>query len=300
MPYQINFEAYSGNFAVPKEVVGADFEALDAVFLKVILLILKNSSKNYSTNLISNLLNISEAEVEKAVSYWISRGILRETKGEIIEPSALIMQKKNPVMSTQKVENGELSYLLDCMENQLKRPITSVEHKTIIHILEYIKLPADVIIMVIEYCVSIDKANARYIEKVCTAWADAGIVTHEKAEQYLTLLQESHKNENKVKKVFGISDRALIDTEKETISRWFNEYKADIEMISLAYEKTITRIGKLSFPYINKILLSWHEKGYTSIVDIDGESRPAVKGKQDTSYDIDEIDRFWDNVPKLI
>ena len=36
-------------------------------------------------------------------------------------------------------------------------------------------------------------------------------------------------------------------------------------MIKLAYEKAVDNTGKLSFPYINKILLSWHENSINSV-----------------------------------
>ncbi len=185
------------------------------------------------------------------------------------------------------------------MESILSRPITSAEHKTVVHILEFLRLPADVILMAIEYCVSIDKVNARYIEKVCTTWADNGINTHELAEQYLNLLKQSRLNEMKVQKIFGIESRNLIDSERNFINRWLNEFKFNVDIIKLAYEKTINAIGKLAFPYINKILLSWYEKGYKTLEDVETNELPKKTEKKSTSYDIDELDRFWDNVPKL-
>ncbi len=300
MAYKINFEAYSNNFALPQNIIDDDFEKLSVIDLKVILLIFKNSSKNYSANLLSNLLNVSEEEVRKSLANWITKGILVDLPNEKIATDAVVLSKfTQPTITNVKSANSaELSFLLECMEDRLKRPITSVEHKSIIHILEYIKLPADVIMMAIEYCVTVDKVNARYIEKVCASWADNGITTHELAEQYLSISKTSKNNEDKIKKVFGIQDRNLIDSEREHINRWFNEYKFGVDVIKLGYEKTIGAINKLSFPYLNKILSSWSEKGYKTIEEITGTEYSKVR-KEKTSYDIDDIDKFWDNVPKL-
>ena len=44
------------------------------------------------------------------------------------------------------------------------------------------------------------------------------------------------------------------------IDTWFNEYRFGIDMIHLAYEKTIDSTGKLAFPYINTILKAWYNK----------------------------------------
>ncbi|MFZ2538328.1 MAG: DnaD domain protein [Oscillospiraceae bacterium] len=300
MAYKINFEAYSNNFALPQNIIDDDFDKLSVIDLKVILLILKNSNKNYSANLLSNLLNVSEDEVKKSLANWIKKGILVDLPNERIVSDAVVFSKftQPTIMNVKTANSAELSFLLECMEDRLKRPITSVEHKSIIHILEYIKLPADVIMMAIEYCVTVDKVNARYIEKVCASWADNGITTHELAEQYLNISKSSKTNEDKIKKVFGLQDRNLIDSEREHINRWFNEYGFSVEVIKLGYEKTIGAINKLSFPYLNKILSSWSEKGYKTIEEITGTEYSKVQ-KEKTSYDLDDIDKFWDNVPKL-
>lgn len=303
MTYKINFESYARNFSLPQEIVDDDFAKLDAVYLKVILLIFRNSDKNYSTNLLSNLLNIPENQVTEAVQYWMDRAILVQQQTDPMDSNVFVLSKKaQPIaIASKPTSNSELAYLLECMENQLKRPITSVEYKSVVHILEYIKLPADVILMAIEYCVSIDKVNARYIEKVCATWADNGITTHERAEQYLNFLKQSRQNETLIQKMFGIENRKLIDSERDAINRWFNEFHFDQETILLAYERTIKAINKLSFPYINKILSSWNEKGYRSVGDIEtGEGLGRNRnGHANSSYDIDELDRYWDKVPKL-
>lgn len=304
MPYKINFEVFSNNFAIPQEIIDENFESLDPTYLKVILLIYRNADKNYSVNLLSNLLNVPEKKIEKAIEYWIDKNFLIHLEKKKITPKAIVLSKSSSSVTGANMKNigQELSYLLECMENILARPITSAEHKTVVHILEFLKLPADVVLMAIEYCISVDKVNARYIEKVCTSWADNGINTHELAEQYLNLLKQTRLNELKVQKIFGIESRSLVDNEKNFINRWMNEFKFNTEIIKLAYEKTINAIGKLAFPYINKILLSWYEKGYKTLDDIQENEynvKSDRKSNSSTSYDIDELDRFWDNVPKL-
>lgn len=304
MPYKINFEVFSNNFAIPQEIIDENFESLDPTYLKVILLIYRNADKNYSVNLLSNLLNVPEKKIENAIEYWINKNFLIHLENKKIAPKAIVLSKSNSSVTGATMKNigQELSYLLECMENILARPITSAEHKTVVHILEFLKLPADVVLMAIEYCISVDKVNARYIEKVCTSWADNGINTHELAEQYLNLLKQTRLNELKIQKIFGIESRSLVDTEKNFINKWLNEFKFNTEIIKLAYEKTINAIGKLAFPYINKILLSWYEKGYKTLDDIqenEYQVKTDRKSNSKTSYDIDELDRFWDNVPKL-
>lgn len=301
MSYNINFSAYSNNFAIPQAIIDDDFESLDVVFLKVILLVLKNSDKHYSVNLLSNLLNVTETKIEQAINYWIGKQILQKADNSTVAVPTVVTLSKSIMQVTSSTSNKELSFVLGCMENILARPVTSVEHKTVMHILEFLKLPADVLLMAIEYCVSIDKLNARYLEKLCVSWVDNHINTHELAEQYLNLLHQKKADEHKIQKAFGISDRKLIDSERDYISKWVNEYNYDIDVIKLAYDRTIKAIGKVAFAYINKILLTWNEKNYRTIDDITANEisvKSAPQSKK-TSYDIDELDKFWDKVPKF-
>lgn len=301
MTYNINFSAYSNNFAIPQTIIDDDFESLDAIYLKVILLVLKNSDKHYSVNLLSNLLNASESKIEQAINYWIEKQILQKADNSGIAVPNVVTLSKSLIQVTSKPTNKELGFVLECMENMLARPVTSVEHKTVMHILEFLKLPADVLIMAIEYCVSMDKLNARYLEKLCVSWADNHINTHELAEQYLSLLHQKKADEYKIQKAFGLGDRKLIDSERDYINKWVNEYNYDIDVIKLAYDRTIKAIGKVVFAYINKILLTWNEKNYRTIDDINTNEAPTkvTPSSKKTSYDIDELDKFWDKVPKF-
>lgn len=295
MAYRIRYEAYSDNFALPQGVIGDDFRSLDGICLKVILLIYRNSNKNYSVNLLSSLLGVDDAQVQRALDYWIEKGLLVETEQPQIQPEAVVL----PVKSAPSHKgNSELLFLMECMEKQLGRPITSVEQRSVLHIMEHYNLPADVILMAVEYCDTVGKPNVRYIEKVCASWAEKGIVTHELAEQYLVLFQQSLQNEAVIRKMFGIENRNLIESEREAVLRWMTTYQFTPEIIKLAYDKTMSAIHRLSFPYINKILTSWYELGYRSADEI-MQKEGLKPGKGRTSYDIDEIDRFWDQVPKL-
>lgn len=299
MPYKINYEAYSNNFALPKKVIDDNFDSLNPIYLKVILLIYKNSYKHFSINLLSGLLKVAEVEVKNAIDYWIDKGLLFKSEITPIKSDAIVLST-TAVPTHNTLNSRELSFLLECMEGLLKRPITSVEHKSIVHILEFIRLPADVILMAIEYCISIEKVNARYIEKVCASWADKGITSHDLAEQYLTLLKNTKQNENQLKTLFGIQNRSLTDYESDAMIRWLNEYKFSIDVIKLAFEKTVAATGKVAFPYMNKILSNWYELGYKTLADITSNDNKGKKFNSKTSsYDIDELDRFWDNVPKL-
>ena len=103
-----------------------------------------------------------------------------------------------------------------------------------------------------------------------------------------------------MKKLLGIENRALTEAERGFIRKWFEEYHFSLEMIGAAYERMIQWIGKLSFPYMNKILTSWHEQGFATVEEAESEKK-AQSGKKENeaTYDLEEIERFWDRVPTL-
>ncbi|MEG2429697.1 MAG: DnaD domain protein, partial [Oscillospiraceae bacterium] len=188
--YKINFENFSKIFSLPKQIIGEDFESLDAIYLKVILLIFENADKNYSEVLLANLLNCKQEKISNAIDYWIKKGILIQLNNKQAIKDVNVFSKSIATKIVKPSNNNEISFLLERMESIFARPISSQERQNVTEILEFVRLPADVILMAIDYCVSIDKPTPKFIKRVCISWADKGIVTHELAEQFLGLLKE--------------------------------------------------------------------------------------------------------------
>ena len=97
-----------------------------------------------------------------------------------------------------------------------------------------------------------------------------------------------------------------MEKEQSYVDKWYGEYHSGIQMIRLAYERTVERIGKLSFPYVDSILKSWKEKNITTPQEAMQEQKREDTPKQPASfqprkgqdglgtpsYDLDEIDRL--------
>ncbi len=215
---------------------------------------LKGNTNNYESS--DDLIN-SVITADKSVStISVSENIKIKTNEAAHLSSFEVSERIN---STE-----ELKWIASETERMFGRLLNKTEMSVLVSMFDYAGIPADVIVMIIEYCVSIDKANMRFIEKTAYSWADNGINTHQKVEAYITDLVTSRNNESLIKSAFGIWDRNLTSKQKEFIPVWLDEWKFTIEMIKIAYEKCVDNTGKLSFPYINKILLSWHEKGIST------------------------------------
>ncbi len=300
MKYRINFEQYKHSFSLPSCIVVDDLQQMNSDFLKIILLIFKNADKEYSVNLLSNLLNLSEQTVNEAISYWVQKGAL--TADETVATKPVVYHTEQSKIILKKESNdAELKFLLEHMQQLLDRPVTSTDLRNITYIYEYYRLPADVILMAIQHCVEKGKNSMKYIEKVCVSWYDQGVTTHLAAEEYLKSAGQYQQHVTKVKRIFGVTDRALLPAEEKLVATWLQEYQSDFSLIQLAYEKTVKNTGKAVFAYANKILQDWHQKGYRSIEQVNTKDVPIVRHnqKQQSSFDIHLLEQLTNQVPNI-
>lgn len=254
----------------------------NATFVKIYIYALRHSyapSDNFSVEEIAKNLSVLETDVINAFEYWKKQGVINfETKnGEyFIEflnldkekdvQSLKAEEKKRPRYSTKEInlymekdKSVKDMYLL--AEQILGRPLSTTEITTIFSFYDWLGLPKDVVLMLLEHCASLDKTNIRYIEKVALGWAENGINTVAKAKKYIDKFLQAHAAEAKVKSILQIGDRKFTDTELKYVNTWINDFKASPEIIKKAYDITIMNTSKLSYPYLNSVLKSWFENG---------------------------------------
>lgn len=202
----------------------------------------------------------------------------------------------------RKRESSELRFLLSEAERCLARPITSSDQATIVSLFDWAKLPADVILMIITYCTLNEKNSPRQIEITAKDFLEHGIDTHEKADRYLIELSQRRESFARISQMFGISGRKLTSKEKNFIQTWRQDLGLSYELIEYAYETCIDHTSKLSFPYINRVLLSFSANG---IRDVEAAKRASAAHKERRvtrahSFDIDQMERDSYNLPPPI
>lgn len=199
-------------------------------------------------------------------------------------------QTNAPVYSAEAVsaaaaQDAGFSLLQGEISRRLGRVLTSEELKTLLSIRDYLKLPPEVVSMALTYCLQRNEylnqsrgtnrtVSMRTLEKECYAWANRGIVTLERAAEYINRNLQLLTPEGQVKKLLQL-DRPLVDSERQYIRAWL-EMGFEPAAIALAYEKTVLATGKLTWRYLNKILLNWHEKNLHTPSQIQGEEKPQA------------------------
>ena len=144
-----------------------------------------------------------------------------------------------------------------------------------------------------------NQCNIKFIEKTAIGWYKNEINTVEKAEEHLTKLESVRNNWNIVRRAFGIDQRKATKQEEIYVHRWLEEWAFSGKMLQEAYNRCVDNTGKISFPYINKVLEKWHAAGFKKPSDIvedavKSQKSAGLKKVSDasSSYDINEIQQM--------
>ena len=130
-----------------------------------------------------------------------------------------------------------------------------------------LNMSPDMITLLITSLKERDRFSLRNLEKTAYEWHDANINTYEAAEQYMNEKFAQGNRYRDILKVLNITGRDPVASEKKFLDTWI-EKKIPLQLISLAYEKTIYNISELRWPYINKILMNWSDAGYKTVDDV--------------------------------
>ena len=123
------------------------------------------------------------------------------------------------------------------------------------------------------------------------------LITIEQADEYIRNAAEKRSRAGELKTSMGLGSRVLTPTERKYMTSWF-DMGFDNEAILIAYDRTVTNTGALKWGYMNKIMLSWHDKGIHSARDVaERDSRSpasAVKAENQHSSNVsgDELKRL--------
>ncbi len=266
-------------------------------FVKVYLyaLMLASRGEKAESGVISQKLGLLESDVILAMKYWEEKGLLSDSpkKVEYTEEKEV----KEDILN-----NEELKQMLQIAQEVLGKTLSSSDTKTLYWIYDNLKLPIEVILVLLEYCVSINKRNMNYIEQVAVSWSDRGIKTLEEADRFMREQSEKTNSYVSLKKIFGINSRDFTNIELNYLNNWTSIYNMTEEMVALAYEYCILRTNKLSFPYMDKIIENWFENGIHTIADAeaDNENFKNKSGKQASDFELLKTDETAEEFEKIM
>lgn len=229
-------------------------------------------------------------------------------KEEKLPPPDEIPQYRSEDIVRRCKENGEFAVVVAEAQTALTHTLSSVEMKTLFGIYDYLALPPEVIMMLINYCVARCREQStpdhprrpsmRNIEKEAYNWVHQEILTLDQAEEYIRRQRERRDALGRAKAAVGIHGRELTPTETKYLSAWL-DMGFDEDALAIGYDRTITNTGALKWSYMNKIMQSWHEKELHSAEEIesgDPRRRPQQSAAQGKAIDMDELQSVLEKI----
>lgn len=311
MPFRIK----NGFISVSADFINKYMPSAHGEYVKVYLygLAAAAEGRDADNESIASLLGILVTDVEKAWSYWIEKGLVK-ADGDYLEflaagdnPSPLDKSKDSagqasmpearpPHVTPEEISralelNPTIKDTISTVENVLGKPLTRREITSIFNFMDWYGMDSDMVLMLFDYCVSMGMKSFSYIEKVAQGWNRDGITDIKSAEAVIKRATAEKRFQNRCKTIFGL-DRAFSASELKYINAWKSELGFSPEMVAQAYEITINNTGKLAFAYMNKILMSWHQKGIKRPADIkEKDAKAAPAGKKMDEQAVIEMQR---------
>lgn len=180
------------------------------------------------------------------------------------------------------LEGAEFASLTSAVEGKLGKKLTTPDLATLLGLYDQVGLPADVIFLLVGFCAELTvqqygpgrRPTLRQIEREGYAWARLGLMTQESAAAYIKDYQQRRKALPELMKLLRLGDRQPGPSEERYLLAWAG-MGFDQAVIELAYDKTLLKCKELKWPYMNKILTSWHQKGLHTLSEVEAGDRPA-------------------------
>ena len=229
-------------------------------------------------------LQLPESRYECAAASLRQLGLWPEEK------RISIAQGERPNYSERDVlenldRDADFRALYGEVQRRLGKALNTEELKILLGFVRYLGLTADVICVLISYCQdrarrkgSTRNPSLRTIEKEAYAWAEQGIDTLEEAAAFIQRENVYHSRLSQLTRLLQIRGRSLTAAEERYAKAWM-DMGFDDQVITMAYERTCLNTGGLSWAYMNKILMRWHESGLHTADQVrSGDRKPVPKG----------------------
>lgn len=246
----------------------------------------------------------------------LALALLRQT-GLIQEPEKRFLDPEKPVYTEQDLaremaRGTSFGALVGEVQRRFGRILSTEELKILLSFCDYLGMPAEVVGMLITYCIQRARAKGavrmpsmRTIEKEAYRWAEQDIQTIEEAAAYMQQQLSRHSQAETVRRILQLGDRKLTPGEEKYVLSWL-AMGFSPEAIQMAYEKTCLNTGSLKWAYLNSILKSWDQQGLHDPAQIragdrGAEKKPAAKPIQKVQRHDDELTQFEkDAIQKLM
>lgn len=180
------------------------------------------------------------------------------------------------------LEGNEFRNLASAVDHALGKKLTTPDQKLLLGLYDDLGLSADVIFLLVNFCMERSasqygpgrKPTMRQIEREGYLWARMGLLDQDSASAHIRKVNRQRQALPRMMRLLGLGDRKASASEEKYLCAW-SEMNFEDAVIELAYDKTMLKCKELKWPYMNKILTTWYEKGLKTLKEIEEGDRPA-------------------------
>jgi len=246
------------------------------------------SGSDFTEQSAATALKRTKTEISKAIKLLCDMGLFNNAPEKTVPmPAEELPEYTAEDISLRTCENGEFKAIVDETQRIMGHILTGADLKILFGIYDYLRLPAEVIFILINHCVEETRErlgpgklpSMRTVEKEAYVWYNCEILTLERAEEYLMKKRARSGEIADIKRLLQISGRNFSSTERRYVESWL-DMGFGFEAIAVAYDKTIIKTGSLAWKYMNSILVNWHNKNLHTIEEITAGDRPSGTGAE--------------------
>ena len=248
-------------------------------FVKIYLLMLKHNISGelgVSSSILASSLNLLESDIMNALNYWNDQGVIKLTQidnmsnfnVEFIDLVEDSIKPNKQVDLLEALDSSNTKDMLRDIESLLARPLSPNEMSTYLNWQKEFGFSSELILILMEYCISKGKSDSRYIEKVALSWHDQKITNIDQAQNLIKKTEDKWLNIRKILNYLGITNTDIMKPQQDLIEKWLLIYKFSNDVIFKACDVCFERLSRADFKYIDGILTNWNKNNIKTLEDI--------------------------------
>ena len=198
-----------------------------------------------------------------------------EKESQVEEAGKYLEISVTPEQTKRLSSNEDFTWTCRVIESYLNRPLNINEAQLITYLYDTLRFSKDLLLYLYEYCISMGKTNNNYIQAVALSWDEQNIKTPEDAKMASINYNAGY---TAIAKACALG-RSLAAVEKKFVDRWQKESHMDLSVILEACNRTLLKLQKADFKYIDGILDKWHSLNVKTLVDIEKADEIYSKNK---------------------
>jgi DnaD/phage-associated family protein len=271
---------------IPDIIIDEHLTRANPDFIAVFLYVSRWRKDNTTIGSVSkkaaDALGLSKKNVTDALLYWAEAGFDLADRHSDKEKAETIRIETRPSYNAGDIEKAaaktdDVRYMFKMAERIFGKALTYNDMNLLMGFYDWLALPVPVIEVLLDYCVSNNKRNSRYLEKVAINWADSGITTVDEAEAYIKTFNGDYRE---ILKALGHTKRDPTTKEIAYMRKWLRDLGFSLELVVEACGRTVLQTGGTSFTYVDRILKNWHEKYITTIEQANADEQEFRQNRE--------------------